>query len=165
MKRILILLFIMGSAYNYTMAQDKQSLAGGLGLFVFPANGQDKQTQSVEEYECYMWAKEQTGINPLNPPEIKPEQVNRSANGTAVRGAAGGAAAGAVIGAIGGNAGRGAAIGATAGAVRGRQAKVVGDERQQQANNRAADAANREMMNNFKKAFSVCLEGKGYTVR
>jgi hypothetical protein len=164
MKNILVLLCVIG-VFDFASAQDKQSLAGGLGLFVFPAKGQDKETQSLEEYECYLWAKDQTGINPLNPPEIQAAQVDRSADGTAVVGAARGAAAGAAIGAIGGNAGRGAAIGATAGAMRGRQAKVVGDERQQQANDRAAAAANKEQMDNFKKAFSVCLEGKGYTVR
>ncbi len=82
MKNVLILLLIMG-ALNYASAQDKQSLAGGLGLFVFPAKGQDKETQSLEEYECYMWAKEQTGINPLNPPEIQAAQVDRSADGPA----------------------------------------------------------------------------------
>lgn len=165
MKYIFFLLIIIGFSFNYTCAQDNQSLAGGLGLFVFPANGQDKETQSQDEYECYKWAKEQTGINPLNPPEIKAAEVNRSADGTAVRGAARGAAAGAAIGAIAGDAGKGAAIGATAGALRGRRAKVVGDEMQQQANNQAAATANKELMDNFKKAFSVCLEGKGYTVR
>ena len=165
MKNWLILLFIIGCALNEATAQDNTTLAGGLGLFVFPAKGQDKETQSLDEYECYLWAKEQTGINPLNPPKYVGAEVDRSADGTAVRGAARGAAAGAAIGAVGGNAGRGAAIGATAGAMRGRQAKVVGDERQQQANNRAADAANKEVMEKFKRGFSVCLEGKGYTVR
>ena len=165
MKNILVLLVALGGALNYASAQDKQSLAGGLGLFVFPAKDQDKETQSLDEYTCYKWAKEQTGINPLNPPKYVGAEVDRSADGTAVRGAARGAAAGAAIGAVGGNAGRGAAIGATAGAMRGRQAKVVGDERQQQANNKAAEAANKEMMDNFKKGFSACLEGKGYTVR
>lgn len=165
MKNVLILLVVFASALNDALAQDNQTLAGGLGLFVFPAKDQDKETQSLDEYTCYIWAKEQTGINPLNPPKYVGAEVNRSADGTALRGAAGGAAAGAAIGAIAGNAGRGAAIGAVAGGMRGRQAKVVGDERQQQANNRAADAANREVMEKFKRAFSVCLEGKGYTVR
>lgn len=149
-----------------TFAQQKQtSIASGLGLFVFPAEGQDSQTQGYEEYECYNWAKEQTGINPLNPPKVEAQQVNRSADGTAVVGAARGAAAGAAIGAIAGDAGKGAAIGAVAGGLRGRRAKVVGDEMQQRANDRSAAMAENEMMNNFKKAFSACLEGKGYTVR
>ena len=146
-------------------AQNNQTLSGGLGLIVFPANEQDQETQDLDEFQCYKWAKEQTGINPLNPPEIQAEQVDRSADGRAVRGAAGGAAAGAAIGAIAGDAGKGAAIGAVAGGLRGRRAKVVTDERQQQQNNQAAVDAEKQMMDNFKKAFSVCLEGKGYAVR
>jgi hypothetical protein len=153
---------IMSSNIN---AQNNQTLAGGLGLFVFPADGQDKETQDLDEYKCYMWAKEQTGINPLNPPEIQSEQVDRSADGRAIRGAAGGAAAGAAIGAIAGDAGKGAAIGAVAGGLRGRRAKVVTDEGQQQKNDQAAADAEKQMMDNFKKAISVCLEGKNYTVR
>jgi hypothetical protein len=70
MKNILVLLCVIG-VFDFASAQDKQSLAGGLGLFVFPAKGQDKETQSLEEYECYLWAKDQTGINPLNPLKFK----------------------------------------------------------------------------------------------
>jgi hypothetical protein len=36
---------------------------------------------------------------------------------------------------------------------------------QQQQNNAQAAATEQELMNNFKKAFSACLEGKGYTVK
>jgi len=36
---------------------------------------------------------------------------------------------------------------------------------QQQRNNQAAAAAEKELMDNFKKAFSACMEGKGYTVK
>ena len=140
-------------------------MAKGLGLYVFPSEDQDRQTQDADELACYAWAKEQTGIDPINPPEVTAEQVDRSADGTAVRGAARGAAAGAAIGAIAGDAGKGAAIGATAGAMRGRRAKVVGDEMEQQQNNQAAAATEKELMDSFKKAFSACMEGKGYTVK
>ena len=140
-------------------------LAKGLGLYVFPSNNQDKVTQDADELACYTWAKEQSGVDPLNPPEVQTEQVDRSADGTAVVGAARGAAAGAAIGAIAGDAGKGAAIGAAAGAMRGRRAKVVGDEMEQQQNNQAAAAMEKELMDNFKKAFTACMEGKGYTVK
>lgn len=143
----------------------ESTLASGLGLYVFPSKDQNKEQQDTDEIACYKWAKEQTGVDPLNPPEVQAAQVDRSADGTAVVGAAGGAAAGAAIGAIAGDAGKGAAIGAVVGGLRGRRAKVVGDEMQQQQNNAAAAAATQEMMNNFKKAFSACLEGKGYTVK
>jgi hypothetical protein len=144
-------------------AQD--NLASGFGLYVFPSNDQSTEQQDADEMACYRWAKEQSGVDPLNPPEVVAVEVDRSMDGTAVRGAAGGAAAGAAIGAIAGDAGQGAAIGAVVGGIRGRRSKVVGDERQQQANNAAASAASAEMMNNFKKAFSACMEGKGYTVK
>jgi uncharacterized protein YcfJ len=160
---LIIAIFIVGVKQN--ASAQETTLASGLGLFVFPSNDQNKETQDADEMACYKWAKEQTGVDPLNPPEVQAEQVDRSADGTAVVGAAGGAAAGAAIGAIAGDAGKGAAIGAVVGGLRGRRAKVVGDEMQQQQNNAAAAAATEEMMNNFKKAFSACLEGKGYTVK
>lgn len=140
-------------------------IAKSLGLYVFPSNNQDAQTQEADEMACFNWAKEQTGYDPLNPTQVTAAQVNRSADGSAVIGAAGGAAAGAAIGAIAGDAGQGAAIGAVVGGIRGRRAKVVGDERQQQANNQAAAAKQKELANNYNKAFAACMEGKGYTVK
>ena len=141
------------------------SIAKGLELFVFPSEDQDQATQDADEIACYKWALEQTGYDPINPPEIEAEQVDRSADGTAVVGAAKGAAAGAAIGAIAGDAGKGAAIGAAAGAMRGRRAKVVGDEKEQQQKDQEAAAKEKELLNNFKKAFTACMEGKGYTVK
>ena len=75
-----------------------------------------------------------------------------------------GALAGVAIGAIAGDAGKGAAIGAVAGGLGGRRASRVGRSQQQQANNQAAGQAEADMMNSFKKAYSACLQGKGYTV-
>lgn len=148
-----------------TYAQGNTSIASGLGLYVFPSNNQDKTQQDADEVACYKWAKEQTGVDPINPPEVQAAQVDRSVDGTAVKGAAGGAAAGAAIGAIAGDAGQGAAIGAVVGGLRGRRAKKVGDEVEQQYNNVAAQATEEELMNNFNKAFTACMEGKGYTVK
>ena len=167
MKSILkVLLGIALFALNYETSWAQEStLASGLGLFVFPANEQNAEQQDADELACYKWAKQQTGVDPLNPPEVQAEQVDRSVDGTAVRGAARGAAAGAAIGAIAGDAGQGAAIGAVAGGLRGRRAKVVGDEMEQQQNNATAAAQTQEMMANFNKAFSACMEGKGYTVK
>jgi hypothetical protein len=49
--------------------------------------------------------------------------------------------------------------------MRGRRAKVSGDEMEQQQANQAAEAKEEELLNEFKRAFSVCMEGKGYTVK
>jgi len=148
-----------------TTTQPETSIAKGLGLYIFPTKGQDQKTQDADEMECYKWAIEQTGYDPLNPTQVQAEKVNTAPNGSAVKGAAGGAAAGAAIGAIGGDAGEGAAIGAVVGGLRGRRAKAHNNQQQQQQNNAAADAKEKEMENNYKKAFSACMEGKAYTVK
>lgn len=141
------------------------TISSSLGLYIFPSNDQDAATQENDEIACYKWAKEQTGVDPINPPQIEAEQVDTNPDGTAVRGAARGAAAGAAIGAIAGDAGKGAAIGAAAGGMRGIGAKRRGDAAQQQQAEATADAQEKELMNNFNKAFSACMEGKGYTVK
>lgn len=166
MKRYKFLLAVIAIFVSISQIKAQESsVAKSLGLYVFPAKDQDKATQDADEMACYKWATEQTGIDPINPPKAEAAQVDKSADGTAVVGAARGAAAGAAIGAIAGDAGKGAAIGAVAGGLRGRRAKVVGDEMEQQQNNAAAVAYNQEQIDNYKKAFSACLEGKGYTVK
>jgi len=135
------------------------------GLFVYPAKGQSQGQQKKDEYECYVWAIDQSGIDPLNTPKVEAPTPQTGPTGGAVVGAAKGAAAGAAIGAIAGDAGKGAAIGAAAGAMRGRR---QGQQAQQQANQQAqaqASATEAQMKETFKKALSVCLEGKGYTIK
>ena len=142
-----------------------QSFAKSIGLYVFPAKNQDQATVDKDDTDCYKWAVEQSGVDPLNPPKVEVEQVDTSPDGTAVVGAAKGAAAGVAIGAIAGDAGKGAAIGAVAGGLAGRRAKKVGDAQQQQANVQAAEQHQAKITESFKKAFTVCMEGKGYTVK
>lgn len=134
-------------------------------LFVYPSGEQSKQQQKIDEFECYKWAIEQSGVDPLNLPKIEAAPAQSGPSGGAVRGAARGAAAGAAIGAISGDAGEGAAIGAVVGGLSGRrQAKQAQAQQNQQAQANAA-AAEKEMKDRFIKAFSVCIEGKGYTIK
>ena len=140
-------------------------MSSGLKLYVYPAKGQSKQKQKEDEFECYKWSMEQSGIDPLNLPKIEVAPEETGPTGAAVGGAARGAAAGLAIGAITGNAGEGAAIGAIAGGLAGRRA---GKQAQAQRNQQAKDnAANQEkaMIESFVKGFTVCLEGKGYTTK
>ncbi len=164
-KIILALTTMMIFAFMAEVQSQEETIAKGLGLYVFPSEDQDKEQQELDEYNCYKWAKEQTGINPMKLEQIEAEQVDKSPDGSAVVGAAKGAAAGAAIGAIAGDAGKGAAIGATVGAMGGRRSKVAGDAQKQQQNEQAAAAKEKELMENFNKAFSACMEGKGYTVK
>jgi len=122
------------------------------GLFVYPAKGQSQKQQKKDEYECYVWAIEQSGIDPLNTPKTQAAPVQSGPDGSAVKGAAKGAAAGAAIG---------AAAGGMGGIRKGRQAQ---GQQQQQAQAQAA-ATDAQMKETFQKAFSVCIEGKGYTIK
>lgn len=164
------------------------SAAQKVGLYVFAAKNQTHDQQLIDESECYDLAQQQSGVNPEMaapaPPssaEIQAAQAQGAASapeakGGRARGAARGAAGGAMIGAIAGDAGKGAAIGATVGTVRGgrqqRQANAASKEQaasqagaqvQQQYNQQKA--AYNQQIGNFKRAFSACLDSRGYSVK
>ena len=161
----LVLVVLVGIVYMSGQNVMAQSLSKSLGVYVFPANNQDQATQDADESECYKWAINQTGYDPINPTVVQSDQVDTSADGTAVRSSARGAAGGAAVGAIAGDAGKGAAIGATVGGARGIGAKKGGDAQKQQANDQAASNASADLAADYNKAFAVCMEGKGYSVK
>jgi hypothetical protein len=140
-------------------------ISTALKLYAFPAKGQTQQKQKEDEFECYKWAMEQSGIDPLNLPKVEAAPAQTGPSGGAVKGAAKGAAAGVAIGAIAGDAGEGAAIGATAGAVKGRRAGKQAQKQQNQQAQATAANAEQELKNSYIKAFSACMEGKGYTLK
>jgi hypothetical protein len=146
-----------------------------LGVYVFPKNGQSPDKQQADEMHCYGWAKGQTGYDPIaapSPAQQAPVQASTTVpQNTPATGATRGAAVGAIGGAIGGNAGKGAAIGAGVGLIRGNRQQREADE-QNSANQQAAAQAQAQQqqaaasqMAGFRKAFSACLDGSGYTVR
>lgn len=125
---------------------------GALGAqFVYPSKGQSAEQQNKDSYECYGWAKAQSGVDPGAPPP----PVDRGARaGSTVGGAARGAAVGAAVGGIAGDAGKGAAAGAVVGGARGRR-RGVDAEQARAAETRSA----------YDRAFAACMEGRGYTIR
>lgn len=161
-KAIIITISLLFCFYAESNAQ---SFAKSLGLYVFPAKSQTAEVMTQDDAYCYNWAREQSGYDPINPPEVVGADVDTSPDGSMLVGGAGGAAAGAAIGAIAGDAGKGAAIGAVVGGLRGRRAKVVGDAQQQAANDNAAVQYSAALEADFKKAYSACMTGKGYTVQ
>jgi len=139
-----------------------QSLSSSLGVSTYPSKGQSAQQHSKDEGECFAWAKQQTGIDPLATANAPAQQSGKEAGkGERVRGAARGAAGGAAVGAIAGDAGKGAAIGAAAGTVAGghRKRKAKKEEEQQAAQAKAG------AHDKFNKSFGACMEGRGYTVK
>ena len=53
-------------------AQPAASPAASLGLFVYPAKGQDAAQQAKDETECYGWSKTQSGFDPAAPAPAAP---------------------------------------------------------------------------------------------
>jgi hypothetical protein len=140
-------------------------ISSSLKLFVYPAKGQSQQQQKADEFECYKWAIQQSGIDPQNLPKVEAAPAQSGPTGGGVVGAAKGAAAGAAIGAITGDAGEGAAVGAVAGGLSGRRAAKKAQKQQNQQAQANAAATQQAMMDSFIKGFSACMEGKGYTLK
>ena len=85
-------------------------------MYVYPTRGQSQQQMERDKYECYTWARGQTGFDPMAAPQATSAPPSQGApRGGVFRGAARVAALGAVGGAIAGDAGKGAAIGAATG--------------------------------------------------
>lgn len=147
---------------NVCEVNAQQSISSSLGVIVFPAKGQPAQQQNSDEGECYSWARQETGIDPMALANTPTQQGGAAAGGgQRFAGAARGALGGLAIGAIAGDAGKGAAIGAVAGTMLGGREARMNQEAQQQQAQQAKSAAHQQ----FNKAFGVCLEAKGYTVR
>ncbi len=157
----------------------QKTLASTIDVYVFPTKGQVATQQSTDEADCYNWAVQNTGNDPFSltkqadqqamQTEQQKQQAAQVGKGSGARGAVGGAAAGALIGEIASNnPGRGAAWGAAIGGIaarrRGRQAQGQATQQVEQQGQQA-QAATAEQIENFKKAFSVCLEAKDYLVK
>jgi hypothetical protein len=165
------------------------SPAKSVGLYAYPKNQQGADQQLKDENECFTSAKQQSGINPQAPPpatktdeEKKAEQQAaadnaKQAKGGRVKGAAKGAAGGAAVGAIADDeAGKGAAAGAAAGTVVGgakqRRANKASKEQaaqataqQQQQQEAQAKATYQQGIDAFKRAFSACMDSRGYSIK
>jgi hypothetical protein len=165
LKISLVAISIIAFNNSFAQADTSQGISKSLGYYILPTKGQDASTMQKDESDCFLWAKEQSGYDPLNPPEVVAAPVDTSPDGAALKGAARGAAAGAAIGSISGDAGDGAAYGAIAGGLRARRAKKGQDQQQQAANEQGAEAKKAELLADYKKAYSLCLESKGYSLK
>lgn len=140
------------------------TISKDLGVYAFPAKGQTPETQSKDEFDCFNWAKQETGYDPIAPQAPATPQVQQSKGGM-IKGGARGAATGAAIGAIAGDAGKGAEAGAVGGALLGRRAQKIENQQAQEKAQAQAQSASNTQKDQFNKAFSACLEGKGYSVK
>ena len=179
--RIVTLLMTFLVAAPAAMAQS-QSLSATMNVHVFPREGQDEVQQSMDEAECYNWAEDRTGTDPFALSQQAAQQAadadramaqaQSAGQGATGRGAARGAVAGGVIGGVFGkgknSAWKGAAVGGATGAVVGnsRQRSAQAQASQDVANQSAqAQAATQAQMDDFKMAFTTCLEAKDYIAK
>ncbi len=143
-------------------------------VYFYPLKGQSAAQQDRDRYECYLWAKKQTGLDPSEPqlaPHQRVEVVPIPPPGHDV---AAGAATGAVLGAIvsrPGRTGEGAAVGAVLGAIIGGASETARQEQAERIQERydrrdALRAARTEQQaDSYRRAMAACLEGRGYSVR
>jgi len=160
MRRIRKVRLVAGLAAVLVLLTGVRVLAQG--PIVYPAKGQGVEQQKRDEGECYVWARDYTGIDPAAVAQQAPPQSSSSwGGGERAGGAFRGALGGAAIGAIAGDAGEGAAIGAVAGT-------MLGGRRARQnaaARDQAATSQGGAQIDTFNRAYGACLEGRGYTVK
>jgi hypothetical protein len=141
---------------------------------VYPAKGQSAQLQDKDKFQCYEWARAQSGFDPMAAtPEpaatdahaSAPASTSRSTATGFVRGAAMGAAVGELVNH---DAGHGAAAGALGGgAIAAMKQRQAAQQQQQQQQQRAAQqqAAHGQQKATFDRAFAACMDGRGYAIR
>ncbi len=141
---------------------------------IYPARGQSERQLARDRFECYQWATRESGFDPARAiatapqPSVRVEPDPPSGVGTAT-----GVLAGAAIGAAVSNSrhnAEGAAVGALLGGIVGaasdsarsaQAAQIERDLNRQSASQAMLDARGSA----YQRAFSACLEGRGYTVR
>jgi len=143
-------------------------------LMIYPAKGQSQDQMEKDKFECYSWAKGQTGFDPMQMPTASsppPSQQKSSVGGSALKGGVAGGAGGAIIGGIAGGrkgARKGAAIGGlsggTIGGVRSSRQNRQADQQRQQWEQQQANQY-MQQRNAYNRAHAACLEGRGYTVK
>ncbi len=145
------------------------SLVQADDFMIYPAKGQSQKQMEQDKFECYTWAKQQTGFDPMAVPRASaPPPSQEAKKGGVLGGAARGALVGVAAGAIAGDAGKGAAIGAASGGLIGGMRRKDQARNEQQAQDQWAKEQSAEYTqkrNTYNRAYGACLEGKGYTVK
>jgi hypothetical protein len=141
-------------------------------VIIYPAKGQSEDQMEKDKFECYSWAKKETGFDPMEiPTATAPPPKKEAQKGGAGRGAIAGAATGAVVGGIvkgGKGAARGAVIGGGSGALLGGMRREKQRDQEEQARQqweREQGNAYMQKRNTYNRAYGACLEGRGYTVK
>lgn len=143
-------------------------------LIVYPAKGQSNEQMEKDKFECYSWAKGQSGFDPMQMPAASspaPPKGDKSVGGGAVGGGVLGGVGGAVIGGIaGGKSGakKGAIIGGlSGGAIGGMRSSSQNKQANAKREQWEREQVNQYMQqrNLYNRNFAACMEGRGYSVK
>ena len=133
-------------------------------MVIYPTKNQTKEQQDKDNFECYGWAKQQSGFDPMAPPTASaPPPQQQAPKGGAGRGALRGAAVGGIVDGSDG-AKTGAAAGAVVGGVRRRDQRRQQQVEQQQYEQQQA-AQYQGDRDSYNRAYAACMDGRGYSVR
>ena len=123
-------------------------------VIVYPKNGQSQEQTEKDKYECFQWAKQNTGVDPTST-----SSQQASSGGSSVgRGVARGAVAGLIVGNVADGSG---SKGAAAGAILGGTSSAVKDNRKKSAQQQQSATARQT----YDRAYAACMEGRGYSVK
>ena len=138
-------------------------------FYIYPAKGQTKEQLEQDKFQCYSFAKDATGFDPMAPPTATaPAPQKEAPKGGAGSGLVKGALGGAVVGAIAGDTKKGAAIGGASGALIGgmrRSDQKKEEEHKQKQWEQEQVGQYAQNRSNYNRAYTACLEGRGYTVK
>lgn len=139
-------------------------------LYFYPTRDQSEAQQDRDRYECYRWAARESGVDPGMRP-VRQTAAPDTAPVVRDPGASvGGAVAGAVVGGMVSSprhAGTGMVLGAIFGGLLGataEESRAQAVERRQEAR-REAWESRQAPLDNFRRAMSACMSGRGYSVR
>jgi hypothetical protein len=162
MMRTVVFCFLAASLSVPALAQEQ---------IIYPAKGQSSEQMEQDRFQCYTWARDNSGFDPMAPPTTSSPPPRQKQGGGTGQGAVTGGLIGGAIGGItqGSRKGlrRGAAAGAVSGGVLG---TVKSNRRQNQNDQRQQDWERQEITrygqgrNDYNRAFSACMTGRGYTV-
>lgn len=141
-------------------------------VYVYPTGGQSEDRLGRDRYECHLWAVKQSNFDPSVTAVLPRQRVQVVPMPPSGTNTVAGAVTGAIIGSVvardpGAGAVGGAILGGAAGAVsdsqREQRAKAVQQRYDQRDAARMAKLD--EQADNYRRALTACLEGRGYTVK
>ena len=144
-------------------------------VYFYPTAGQSTAQQDRDRYECHLWAVKQSGFDPSLPLPAPAPRVEVIASPPPGHDTAVGAVTGAVLGAAVSrprHAGENALVGAVVGGVIGAASDASRQDRAEAIEQRYYErrdtrytAQFERQAQEYRRAMSACLEGRGYAVQ